>query len=313
VPFPFDSNAVVYVWFDALINYLAGAGYPNDKEALSRWWPADLHLVGKDITRFHCVIWPAMLLAAGEPLPRVVFGHGFVNVRKDATNKDSDTGHPASTDSDLAERMSKSSGLMTDPQKLAQDYGADPIRYYLCSEANFGQDLTWSEDRLKTVINADLANGLGNLASRVISMIVKYQEGRVGHPTKGSAYLAKSRAVVEGYRQSMKALDLRGGLQAAMGIVVEGNVYVDRTQPFTLAKDKNRAAELEGVLAELANGILIACCLLFPFMPRKMEELYRTLTGEDLRPLEVINLAATIELPADRILTKGVGLFPRVE
>src|SRR5690606_18109423 len=117
--------------FDALINYLAGAGYPDDAEALERWWPADLHLVGKDITRFHCVIWPAMLLAAGQPLPRVVFGHGFVNMG--------------------TERMSKSSGVITDPEILAKTYGADAIRYYLCSEANFGQDLTWSEDRLKTV------------------------------------------------------------------------------------------------------------------------------------------------------------------
>ena len=293
VPFPFDPGAVVYVWFDALINYIAGAGYPDDKEAMARWWPADLHLIGKDITRFHCVIWPAMLMAAGLPLPRTVFGHGFINMG--------------------ADRMSKSSGVTTDPQTLVSTYGSDAIRYYLCSEASFGQDLTWSEERLKIVINSDLANGLGNLASRVISMIVKYQGGRLGEVPASSAYLDAARLVPARYREAMEDFDLRGALALAMGIVQEGNIHVDRTQPFILAKDPNRAKELEGVLAELCHGLLIAACLLFPFMPKKMGQLYTDLCGEAIDPLAAVLHAPDARLSADRILAKGTGLFPRVE
>lgn len=293
VPFPFDPSAVVYVWFDALINYIAGAGYPDDRDSFDKWWPADLHLIGKDITRFHCVIWPAMLMAAGLSLPRTVFGHGFVNMGGD--------------------RMSKSSGIATDPEELARIYGPDAIRYYLCSEAAFGQDLSWSEERLKVVVNTELSNGLGNLASRVISMIVKYRGGDAGTPPAGSAYLQSARHRVAAYREAMDRLDLRTGLQAAMGIVDEGNVHVDRTQPFTLAKDPARARELEEVLSELAHGLLIASRLLFPFMPGKASALHRELTGADADPASAVHTAADALLPAGRVLSRPSPLFPRLE
>ena len=293
VPFPFDQSAVVYVWFDALINYLAGAGYPNDQESLKKWWPANLHLIGKDITRFHCVIWPAMLLSGGLELPRVVFGHGFVNSGTD--------------------RMSKDSGLVTDPEALAETYGADAIRYYLCAESAFGQDLTWSEERLKIVVNSDLANGIGNLASRVVSMIARYRDGVVGSPPPESEYLKAAASHCERHGQCMDALDLRGGLQAAMAIVNDGNVHVDRTQPFVMAKDPSRAEELEGVLAELANGLLISSRLLFPFMPSKMQQLHRLLSGESLDAFGALRDVATARLPHDRTVSKGPGLFPKME
>lgn len=234
-----------------------------------------------------------MLLAAGLPLPRTVFGHGFVNMGGD--------------------RMSKSSGLVTDPEELARIYGPDAIRYYLCSEAAFGQDLSWSEERLKVVVNTELSNGLGNLASRVVSMIVKYRGGDAGSPPEDSAYLRQAREAVAAYREAMERLDLRAALQAAMGIVALGNVHVDRTQPFTLAKDPSRARELEGVLSELARGLLIASRLLFPFMPGKASALHRELTGEGIDPASAVLTATDAVLPAGRVLSRPAPLFPRLE
>jgi methionyl-tRNA synthetase len=160
IPFPFDPAARVYVWFDALINYLTAAGFPDDAATFEKRWPADVHVVGKDITRFHCAVWPAMLLAADLPLPKSVFAHGFVNLG-DA-------------------RMSKSAGGGTDPVALAERYSADALRYYLCRETSYGQDLEFSEERLRARANSDLANGYGNLLSRTTSMAHKYLGGFAG-------------------------------------------------------------------------------------------------------------------------------------
>ena len=293
VPFPFDESAVVYVWFDALINYIAGAGFPRDTASFEKWWPADLHLIGKDITRFHCVIWPAMLMSADIPLPKSVFAHGFVNMGGD--------------------RMSKSAGLRADPAELAAEYGPDAIRYYVCREVSFGHDVEYTEERIRTRITTELANGLGNLASRTLAMLVKYRGGEVGPAPAGSRIVAAARDAVKEYEERMDRLDLRGGIEAAMGVVDEANAHVDRTAPFQMAKDPSQADALQGVLAELANSLLIASCLLYPFMPGKMKLLQEALLGEAVDPTRVIRDAATIAVPADRVVAKGPPLFPRLE
>lgn len=293
VPFPFDDTAVVYVWFDALINYIAGVGFPADPERFEKWWPCDLHLIGKDITRFHCIIWPAMLMSAGLPLPKQVFGHGFVNM-------------PGG-------RMSKSEGRVTDPVELADRYGACALRYYVCSEGAFGQDIEYTEERLHSRVNSDLANGLGNLASRTIAMISRYRKGEVGPCPESSELLAGARASVAEFRTKMDALDLRGGLAEAMGIVERANVHVDRTEPFRLAKDPERAADLQVILAELANSLLIASRLLAPFMPRRMAQLHEQLTGSPLDPASSVASAESATIAAERIVEKGAPLFPRID
>jgi methionyl-tRNA synthetase len=291
VPFPLEPEQVVYVWFDALINYLSATGWPGDPGRAARWWPADLHLVGKDITRFHAVIWPAMLISAGLEPPRSIFGHGFVNLG--------------------GGRMSKDAGHVTDPVALAAEYGPDAIRYFVCAETAFGQDLDWSRDRLEARFHSELSNGLGNLASRVTSMIEKYRDGVVGPRPDSSPLLREARAAVDAHLAAMDSLDLRGALQAAMGIVERANAHVDRTQPFGLARDPARAGGLQVVLAELANSLVVAARLLHPFMPGKMASLLQALEGRDPDPLSVVADAATAGLAADRVLRKGPALFPR--
>ncbi|MSR74572.1 MAG: methionine--tRNA ligase [Planctomycetes bacterium] len=293
IPFPFDERVVVYVWFDALINYITATGWPQDTASSAHWWPADLHLVGKDITRFHGVVWPAMLLSAGLPVPRKVFGHGFVNMS--------------------GGRMSKDAGRVTDPLELANTYGVAALRYYLCAEANFGQDLEFSEERLLARANSDLANGLGNLAARTAGMLTRWREGRVAAAPQSSALLARADAAVDTYQRCMEVLDLRGALAAATQIVTEANAHVDRTQPFAMAKDPARTAELDGVLAELVNSLLLACRLHHPFMPAKMEQLHLELTGTALDLTSSISGAKGARVLPGTILVKGAALFPRIE
>ncbi len=293
ITFPNDPTQVVYVWFDALINYVSATGWPHDEAKFARYWPADVHLVGKDITRFHAVIWPAMLMAAGLEPPKAVFGHGFVNM--------------------AGGRMSKDAGRVTDPLELARIYGADAIRYYLCAEAPFGQDLEWSEERLHARINGDLANALGNLASRTLGMIERYRQGSVGPRPAASALLAEVAAALPQYRAAMDDLDLRGGLRTAMDLVAKANLHIDRTQPFVLAKDPSRAGDLQIVLAEVANLLVVVSRMLFPFMPKKSAALHQMLTGHDLSESNAIATAHDAGIAADRIVAKGAGLFPRLD
>lgn len=293
VPVPFDPDAVVYVWFDALINYIAGIGWPDDEANFATWWPADLHLVGKDITRFHCIIWPAMMKSAGLPLPRAVFGHGFVNLGKD--------------------RMSKSLGTIVDPKVLAERYGADALRYYLCAEATFGRDLEYGEDRLAIRANSDLANGLGNLLSRAISMLVKYRDGRVPAGKTDGVSAQVTRQAIDDYRRAMDALDLKGGADAAMAIVVHANKLVDDEAPWALAKDPAQSERLDRVLYDLLECCRAAGVLLSPFMPKKMAELRAALKLADAERSPAIADANFGGLAAGTMLDKVNPLFPRID
>ena len=214
IPLPFDPGSVVYVWFDALINYASAVGLGGDQALFEKWWPADLHVVGKDITRFHAVIWPAMLMAAKLPLPRQVFGHGFMTLN--------------------GQRMSKTLGTIVDPIEAADRLGVDPLRLYLVKEVAFGGDGDFSWDRYEERYNVDLANNLGNLVSRVTSMAHRYRQGRVAPGVSGNDQLARlGESVVADYRKAMDRFALHEGAAAAFRLIDGANEFIAATAPWT--------------------------------------------------------------------------------
>ena len=292
IPLPFDPSSVVYVWFDALINYASAVGLGHDDELFRTWWPADLHVIGKDITRFHTVIWPAMLMSAGLPLPRQVFAHGFMTLN--------------------GQRMSKSLGTIVDPVEAAARHGVDPLRLYLVKEIAFGNDGDFSWTRYDERYNVDLANNLGNLVSRVATMAEKYRAGRLS-PAEAPGRLAgiAAEALAE-YRGQMDAFALEGGAAAAFRIVDAANEYVASTEPWALAKDDTKASTLSQVLFDLAEAVRVAAVLLLPIMPRSAAEILRRL-GETT-PADQLTLdAAAWRNTGERVIIKGAALWPRVE
>src|SRR5262245_24700489 len=249
IPIPFAPSSVVYVWFDALINYASAVGIGADEAMFAKWWPADLHVIGKDITRFHAVIWPAMLMAAGFAVPRHIFGHGFMTIN--------------------GQRMSKTLGTIIDPIVAAERCGVEPLRLYLVKEVPFGGDGDFSFERLEERYNADLANNLGNLVSRVAAMAGRYRNGVVRPASGGNDQLARlgEQAIVD-YRKGMDALMLHEGAAAAFRLVDGTNEYIAATAPWTLAKDPANADRLTQVLYDAAEAIRLAAVMLEPMMPK---------------------------------------------
>ena len=292
IPVPFDSGSVVYVWFDALINYAAAVGYGWDDEQFSKWWPANLHVIGKDITRFHCVIWPAMLMSARVPLPAQVFGHGWLSFN--------------------GERMSKTTGNIVDPRDAADRFGPDPLRLYLAKEIPYGADGDFTWERFGEKYNADLANNLGNLVNRVASMSERYQQGRV-RSTGGGALAAIAAESVSAYRAAMNVHALHDGATAAFRLVSAANNYIAETQPWALAKDPAKADQLNGVLADTAEAVRIAATLLAPIMPSSATEILRRL-GDD-RPLKDRRLDADTSwrTTGEKQVLNAGALWPRIE
>ncbi len=260
IPVPFDERSVVYVWFDALVNYLSTTGYGTDEDGWDERWPADLHIVGKDITRFHAVIWPAMLMAAGVPIPRQVFGHGFVNFQ--------------------GERMSKSLGTAVDPLEAADHFGPDPLRLFLVREIQYGQDGDFSWDRFEARYDADLANALGNLVSRITSMAGRYRDGRLPASARSALPEVTARAVAE-YHEAMVDLRLQDGAAAAFGIVSAVNEFLTERAPWKLAKDPDAGAALDEALYEAAEATRVAAVLLHPVMPKSTARILERLGGAD--------------------------------
>ena len=255
IPLPFSPGNVAYVWFDALINYIAAVGYGTDDERFATWWPAGLHVIGKDITRFHTVVWPAMLWSAGIEPPRQVFGHGWINYG--------------------GQRMSKTLGTSVEPGDLVAKFGPDPARLYLTKEIAFGNDGDFTWERYEERYNADLANNLGNLVSRVTSMVQKYR-GSLATPAGDGGPLA---AVVAGasarYHLAMDRYALHEGVAAAYDIITATNGFVAETAPWALAKDPQAAGRLDAVLFEATEAVRVAATLLLPVMPTAAAEILR--------------------------------------
>jgi methionyl-tRNA synthetase len=261
IPFPGDPEHRIYVWFDALTNYLTGAGFPDDPAMFARFWPADVHVIGKNITRFHCLYWPAMLMSAGLPLPRQVFAHGFMLLR--------------------GEKMSKTRGNVLDPDSAVELFGVDGVRYLVLREIPFDRDGDVTLDGLVRRYNADLANDLGNLLNRTVSMANRYLDGQLpaisGTDVAADAELASAAAeAVQAYRAAMELKHLDEALAAMMGLVRAGNGYAESQAPWQLSK-AGETQRLGQVLAAMAEACRILGHLLAPFAPSAARTLHEQL------------------------------------
>jgi methionyl-tRNA synthetase len=293
IPLPFDPTSVVYVWYDALINYAAAVGYGSDQSMFDTWWPANLHLVGKDITRFHCVVWPAMLMSAGLALPKQVFGHGWVLTK--------------------GQKMSKSLGTVLDPLDAADRLGPDPLRLYLTKEIVFGSDGDFTWERFEEKYNVDLANNLGNLVNRVTAMAERYRGNTLTAAPAGEGLARIIDGAVSDYRGAMDGLALDRGVREAFRIVDATNEYIASTEPWSLAKRDQRSA-LGTVLWTASEALRIAAVLLAPITPSAAEEILRrlgvaTTAAGDLRLERDARLVAS----GERTHARKDALWPRLE
>ncbi|CAA9355081.1 MAG: Methionyl-tRNA synthetase, partial [uncultured Gemmatimonadetes bacterium] len=283
-----DADHTVYVWIDALTSYLSAIGFPGPEYQVH--WPASLHVIGKDIVRFHCVYWPAMLLSADLPLPARVWAHGFMTMG--------------------GGKISKSSGVAFDLGEVIDRHGADALRYFLLREIAWDGDGNFSLERFDERYTSELANDLGNLASRTIAMVQKYRSGQV--PAAERSYLDDQTDLCVGeYLNRMDGYLLHEGLGVVFGLVAEANGFVDAAAPWKLARDPERAAELDAALRSLIRALSVAAVLLSPFMPGKMRELWSRLgAGEAAMPL--LDALTALD-PAGRQVQAGGVLFPRPE
>ncbi|MHB8453020.1 MAG: methionine--tRNA ligase, partial [Mycobacteriales bacterium] len=297
VPVPWDTEHVLYVWIDALLNYVTAVGFGVDEERFQATWPADVHLVGKDILRFHAVIWPAMLMAAGLALPRTVFAHGWLLVG--------------------GEKMSKTKLTGIVPGEIVDTFGADALRYYLLREIAFGSDGSFSWEGLAAIYKAELADDFGNLASRVTAMVDRYRGGVVPAVCEETSLAAALERAARTADERMGALDFQGGIVAILEFVKRVNGFVTEREPWQLARDPERAAELDRVLYAAGESLRAVAVLLAPVIPGACESLWAALGAADagLGPLADQRLGEVArwgQLPAGARVTKLAPLFPRL-
>lgn len=300
VPVPIDTNHVIYVWLDALSNYITAIGYGQEDARFETYWPADLHLMGKEIVRFHTIIWPIILMALDLPLPTKVYGHGWLLFGND--------------------KMSKSKGNVVYPGMLIDKYGTDALRYYLLREIPFGSDGNFTEELLVNRLNSDLANDLGNLLSRTVAMIERYFGGVIPAPRQAEDIDEDLRSIALRASVQLEAemdkLQFGGALTAIMDVVKRANKYIDETTPWVLAKDEAQQPRLGTVLYNLAETLRICSVLLLPFMPRTPQRIWEQLGIGSDKYSGLTTWQKTKEfgvLPSGLNVQKGEALFPRVE
>lgn len=298
IPVPFDPDHVIYVWVDALSNYITALGATEDETELNKYWPADVQLVGKEIVRFHTIIWPAMLMALDIPVPKKVFGHGWILLE--------------------GGKMSKSKGNIVDPVVLINRYGVDALKYFLLREYSFGQDGIFTNEVLLNRINSDLANDLGNLVSRSIAMVEKYRGGILPVPTALTEFdeslkdLAVS--VADEVEARMDKLDFSNALEAVWKLVRRANKYIDETTPWILAKSVEDEGKLDTVLFNLCEAIRIVAVLIQPFMHHTADKIFVQLgVKEDTGLTRWESTKIFGGLITGSKVTKGDALFPRID
>lgn len=298
VPVPIDEKHVVYVWFDALSNYLTAAGYLSDEEKFKRYWPADVHLVGKEIVRFHSIIWPIILMALELPLPKQIYGHGWLIVEGD--------------------KMSKSKGNVVDPLALIKEFGPDAIRYFLLREINLGMDGNFSRDALVQRINSDLANDLGNLLHRTLNMAMKFNGGVIEAPGAENdadrPFISAAEKTVSDYESMMDRMDISAAIKCVWAFIGRANKYIDETAPWSLAKDPAKKGQLNAVLYNLTESLRVIGVLIWPFMPTTAPKIWSQLgLGADFSAVRLDDIKTWGKVPVGLRVNNPEQLFPRIE